>query len=75
MTPPVASHGAPELVVAAVLEVKGFTALWMLTGSALLLGRSSGLVHPEDVAEAEGKDTEILILKLEELHFLVKKKL
>lgn len=38
------SPGAAVLVVATVLQRRGFTVLWLLTGSALLLGCSSGLV-------------------------------
>lgn len=50
-----ASLGALVLVVAVVLEMRGFAVLWLLTGSVLLLGRSSGLVPVGEVAEAEGK--------------------
>ena len=74
MTPPVASHGATELVVTAVLDVGGFMELWMLTGSALLVGRSSGLVHPGDVTEAKRKGHRNISIKLEEFPFLVKNK-
>lgn len=58
VTPPLAlvtaSLGA-LVVVAVVLEMRGFAVLWLLTGSVLLLGRSSGLVPVGEVAEAEGK--------------------
>lgn len=50
-----ASQGALVLAVATVLEMRAFTVPWLLTGSVLLLDRSSGLVCVGDVAEAEGK--------------------
>lgn len=66
VTPPLAlvtaSLGALVVVVAVVLEMRGFAVLWLLTGSVLLLGRSSGLVPVGEVAEAEGKRTQESIM-------------
>lgn len=50
VTPLVALGSASQAVL-----VLDFTALWLLTGSVLLLGCSSGLVLVREVVEAEGK--------------------